>query len=64
MTTRLKKKRNEYYCGHCRMKQPNLRASCIFCGRIFYNYEELLAADFIEANYDIIDDDVLRQEKQ
>ena len=43
MIATLLKKNNNYLCGNCLIKQPEpFNSFCIFCGRIFRNYEEEL----------------------
>ena len=46
MTTRLIATDKGYYCANCRMKQQKLRETCYFCGRIFYNYEQVILKDY------------------
>jgi len=31
-----------WYCSECRVRQPCLRETCIFCDSVFTNYEEML----------------------
>jgi len=31
-----------WYCSECKMKQPGLRETCIFCGSLFTNFEDEL----------------------
>lgn len=35
-----------YYCSNCKMRQPELRCTCFFCGDHFSNFEDkIIEAD-------------------
>ena len=39
----------DYYCSYCYMKQPHeLHSTCVFCGKWFSNYEDILIQEDAE----------------
>lgn len=44
-----------WYCSECRVRQPHIRETCVFCGSLFTNYEE----ELVRANDDIKDEDAI-----
>ena len=48
----LKEKNSKLYCSKCRMTQPRLRETCVFCGDLFSNYEDMLLKLYKEAEYE------------
>ena len=48
----LREKDNKLYCSKCRMTQPRLQETCVFCGDLFSNYEDMLLKLYKEAEYE------------
>lgn len=48
----IKEKGGKLYCSKCRMTQPRLLETCVFCGDLFSNYEEMLLKLYKEAEYE------------
>jgi hypothetical protein len=41
-----------WYCSECRVRQPCLRETCVFCGSLFTNFED----ELVRANKHIEDE--------
>lgn len=52
MVALIKEKDNKLYCSKCRMTQPHLLETCVFCGSTFSNYESMLLKLYEEEEYE------------
>lgn len=48
----LREKDSKLYCSKCRMTQSRLQETCVFCGDLFSNYEEMLLKLYKKAEYE------------
>lgn len=41
-----------WYCSECKVRQPGLRETCVFCGSLFTNFED----ELVRANSHVADE--------
>ena len=46
MIARLLRLNGRLTCSECRIIQPNVRSSCVFCGAVFSNYEDFVIQEY------------------